>query len=413
MKTKNIPIILIIACLFYTSCKKSNTEVVNKVSFTKSQEAILNSSNQFGFNLFKDLSASGPNDENLFISPLSISFALTMTYNGAASQTATDMQTTLGYGDMSKATINQSCKELMQTILTIDPKVAMEIANSIWYRNTFAVKDSFLTLNKTFFDAEVKPADFSNPQTVGLINNWVNLKTHEKISSVITEIPSDAIMYLINAIYFKGNWKYKFETKNTEKASFTLADGSTYQTDFMNMKEKFKYVKNNLISAIELPYGNGGFSMIVLLPNDGKTYADVISNLTMDNWTQWNSQMDSANVFVKLPKFKFKYEKTLNQNLTDLGMGVAFDSNSANFSGISEAAQLFISFVLHKSFVDVNEEGTEAAAVTVVGIITTSIDPSQPTYQYFDVNKPFVFAIKENTTNSILFMGLVKKPVVE
>ena len=204
MKTKNISIILVIACLFYASCKKSNTEVVNKVSFTKSQEAILNSSNKFGFNLFKDLSASRPNDENLFISPLSISFALTMTYNGAASQTAIDMQTTLGYGDMSKATINQSCKELMQTILHIDPKVAMEIANSIWYRNTFAVKDSFLTLNKTYFDAEVKPADFTNPQTVDLINNWVNVKTHEKINSVITEIPSDAIMYLINAIYFKA-----------------------------------------------------------------------------------------------------------------------------------------------------------------------------------------------------------------
>jgi serine protease inhibitor len=149
------------------------------------------------------------------------------------------------------------------------------------------------------------------------------------------------------------------------------------------------------------------------LPNDGKTYTDIISNLTLDNWTQWNSQMDSANVFVKLPKFKFKYEKTLNQNLTDLGMGIAFDSNRANFSAISEAAQLYISFVLHKSFVDVNEEGTEAAAVTVVGIITTGYTGDEPMYQIFDVNKPFVFAIKENTTNSILFMGLVKKPVVE
>jgi serpin B len=379
---------------------------------TKTQKDVLNASNQFGFNLFKDMAATGAADENLFISPLSISFALTMTYNGAANQTAADMQKTLDYGNMSTETINQSCKELMQTITTLDPNVAMEIANSIWYRNTFPVKDTFLTINRTYFDAEVEPADFTNPQTTDIINNWVATKTHDKITSVIDGIPSEAIMYLINAIYFKGTWKYRFETKNTIEAPFYLTDGNTYQTDFMNLKDKFRYMKNDLFSAVELPYGNGGFSMLVLLPNEGKTYTDVVSNLTSDNWAQWNSNLDTATVFVKLPKFKFSYEKKLNQNLTNLGMGIAFDQDNADFSGINETAQLYISFVLHKSFVDVNEEGTEAAAVTVVGIFTTS-SPDGPGYKDFNVNKPFVFAIKENTSNSILFMGLVKKPVVE
>ena len=411
MKTTNSLILILALCIIYPSCKKNNPEVITRAPFTKSQEAILNSSNQFGFNLFKDLAPGIADDKNLFISPLSISLALTMTYNGAASQTATDMQRTLGYGDQTKQTINESCRDLVHIILNLDPKVAMEIANSIWYRNTFPVKGDFLTMNKTYFDADVKPADFTNPETVDLINNWVSDKTHEKINSVISEISDETVMYLINAIYFKGSWTYKFETKNTAKSTFYLASGNTLRADFMNMKEKFRYMKNDLLSALELPYANGSFSMMILLPNEGKTYHDVIASLTSDNWAQWISKLDSTNVFVQLPKFKFSYENELSGNLENLGMGIAFSDN-ADFTGISDAARLHVSFVLHKSFVDVNEDGTEAAAVTVVGIIYTAY-PGGPTYQDFNVNKPFVFAIKENTTNSILFMGLVKKPVVE
>jgi len=322
------------------------------------------------------------------------------------------MQNTLAYAGMDKAAINQSCKDLTQILLNVDPKVAMQITNSIWYRNTFPIKDTFLSLNHTYFDAEVRASDFSNPQTVDVINGWVADKTNDKITSVIDQIDPYAIMYLINAIYFKGTWKYRFETKNTIKSPFNLASGSAIQTDFMNQKGTFRYFKNSISSMAELPYGNGGFSMVILLPNDGKTYTDVISNLTSDTWAQWNSQMDSTNLYVKLPKFKFAYEKKLNQDLTDLGMGIAFDPDHADFTGINSAGQLYISFVLHKSFVDVNEDGTEAAAVTVVGIFTTAY-PGEPEYQEFNVNKPFIFAIKENTTNSILFMGLVKKPVVE
>jgi serpin B len=335
-----------------------------------------------------------------------------MTYNGAVNQTAIDMQKTLGYGDLPKETINQSCKELMQIILNLDPKVNMEIANSIWYRNTFSIKEDFLTLNKTYFDADVKPSNFADPQTVNLINGWVSTKTHEKIKSVITEIPDAAIMYLINAIYFKGAWTYRFETKNTIKGPFHLTSGGTYEADFMNVKDKFRYMKNDLLSAVELPYGNKEFSMLILLPNEGKTYNDVISGLTVTNWAQWNNSLDTTKVFVKLPKFKFSYGNDISDNLKSLGMSSAFDPEVANFTGISDAAQLYISFVLHKSFVEVNEEGTEAAAVTVVGVYTTGF-PGAPDYQMFEANKPFVFAIKENTTNSILFMGLVKKPVVE
>lgn len=407
-------LLLIIATGFLaaSSCTKEKPEVKTQVSFTKSQKEVLNSCNQFGINLFRNMTTTVGHDQNLFISPLSVSLALTMAYNGAASQTALDMQHTLAYADLSKADINQSCKDLMHTILNIDPQVNMEIANSIWYRNNFTVRDTFINLNHTYFDAEVRASDFTNPGTVDAINNWVATKTHNKITSVITDIPSDAIMYLINALYFKGDWKFRFETKNTIKSPFNPEGGGAYQTDFMNQKGTFRYLRNDLLSAIELPYGNGGFSMVILLPNEGKTCSDVISNLTSDNWNSWNNKLDSTNVSVKLPKFKIKYEKKLNQDLTDLGMGIAFEANHADFSGINNAARLYISFVLHKSFVDVNEEGTEAAAVTVVGIFTTAY-PGEPTYEEFNANRPFVFIIKENTTNSMLFMGLVNKPAVE
>lgn len=412
MKASMVVVMVFIAMSLLFSCKKDSPGKVQKVVFTKTQVEVLNSSNQFGFNLLRDLSDSGRTTNNLFISPLSISMALTMTYNGAVGQTALDMQQTLGYGSLPKATINESSKELMNNILNLDPNVTMDIANSIWYKNTFTVNQDFLNLNKTYFNAEVYPTDFSNPQTVSLINSWVSSATNGTITSVITEIPANLVMYLINAIYFKGDWKYRFETKNTAQATFYPTNGNSFQTDFMNMKQTFRYMKNDLFSAVELPYGNGGFSMMILLPDQGKSCQDIISNLTPDHWAQWNQQLDSTEVLVNLPKFRFSYGKELSSNLKNLGMGIAFDSQQADFSGISTSAHLCISFVLHKGYVNVDEDGTEAAAVTVVGIITTATSTG-PDYEVFNANKPFVFAIKENTTNSVIFIGLVMKPVVE
>jgi len=397
-----------------TSCKHETPKIDKKtfIDLTLTQEKILSASNSFGLDLFQDLVDSAKASENIFISPLSVSLALTMTYNGAASQTAIDMQKTLGYEGMSTSDINQSSKDLINSILNLDSKVVFEIANSIWYRNTFPIKSNFLSINKDYFNAEVQPADFNSQETVSLMNSWASNKTHDKINQIITQIDPMAVMYLMNAIYFKGNWKYRFETKNTTKEPFHLTDGNTFSTDFMVQQDTFRYLSNNLLTAVELPYGDGGFSMVIMLPQTGKTYKDLMQNLKAGNWSKWNNQMNSANIQIHLPKFKFKYEKLLNKNLTRLGMGIAFDDKRADFSGISNASQLFISMVFHKSFVEVNEEGTEAAAVTIVGISYTSIG-NPPSYKIINVNKPFLFAIKENTANSLLFVGLVQKPVVE
>jgi serine protease inhibitor len=407
MNTLRNFLIINILLFLLGSCKKEGSGLNDtNAYFTGNQEKILKSSNSFGLKIFRDIIDSS-GDDNVFISPLSVSLALTMAYDGASGQTATDIQNTLGFEGMSKEEINSSCKELINTIVNLDSKVLMEIANSIWYRNTFIVKKDFENINKNYFNAEVKPADFNNPSTIDLINGWVSNTTHERIKTVINSIDGNMLMYLINAIYFKGTWKYKFETKNTLKEPFYLFDCQSYNVDFMVQQDTFKYMSNDLLTAVELPYGDGKFSMVILLPGEQKNHLDVIQNLDADHWREWTEALERQVVQVHLPKFKFSYEKQLNENLTNLGMGIAFN-DQADFSNISETTDLCISFVLHKSFVEVNEEGTEAAAITVVGIVGTSIGEH---YKILYINKPFVFAIKENVNNNILFLGLFKKPV--
>jgi serine protease inhibitor len=415
MKAKIFLLIAVVSSWMVISCKKDSSAdpVKTVVSLTPAQKSVFTSSNKFGLTLFKNLASEVPADSNLFISPLSVSLALTMTCNGAASQTETSIQTTLGFAGMSKSEINQACKDLVRILENCDPNVSMGIANSIWYRNTFTVRDSFLTINQNYFNAEVKAADFDNPQTVTLINNWVNAKTNGKINSIITApVPSNLVMYLINAIYFKGFWKYAFDQTNTSKADFTLSDGTVYSTDFMVQKDTISYYENDLFTSVALPYGNGNFSMVVLVPKEGKNYRSILDNLDESSWNSWNAGLQNVtNVQVYLPKFTFGYGSKLNDVLSSMGMSVAFDPNNADFSGIDGAHDLFISEVKHKAWVEVNEKGTEAAAVTSVSVIATTVGPGEGPID-FRANKPFIFAIKENTTNNILFIGLMQKPVI-
>jgi serpin B len=412
MKCK-ITFLLIVTIILVNSCKKEgvgNNNSSEKI-FTISQAKVLQSSNKFGIKLFSDLADNYPNTKNLFISPLSVYLALTMTYNGAANTTALEMQNTLGYSGMVNEEINQSCKDLVDVLLNIDPKITLEIANSIWYRNTFTVKQVFIDINRHYFNAEVKASDFYDPATVIQINNWVKTKTHDKIEKVIDNIPSNAVMYLINAIYFKGIWKYKFDSENTVEGPFNTPNSGSVLVNFMNQKARFKYMDNDLLSAIELPYGNSGLSMVVLLPVQDKTIPNVIQNFSQDNWTEWCNNMDSTEVTVRLPKFKFAYDSTINESLKTLGMPTAF-TPMADFSNINSDESLCISKVLHKSFIEVNEEGSEAAAVTVVGIVTTAF-PGENKDKNFVANKPFIFVIKENTTQTILFAGIVNNPNIQ
>jgi len=346
------------------------------------------------------------------ISPLSVSLALAMTYNGADGDTKEAMEKTLELNGLTVDEINENYKILIDALASVDPKVLMNIANSIWYEQIFEVEQDFINVNQNYFYAEVSPLDFTNPDAVTTINNWVADKTNDKITEIINEIPPLAVMYLINAIYFKGIWKYEFDESDTEEKSFYLSDGTTKDVPMMVQEASFNFFSNDIMQAVEMPYGAGNYSMIILLPQYSKTPDDIIGQLTNENWNSWLSEFyEAEKVQIHLPKFKFEYKNLLNDELINMDMGIAF-SGSADFSKINPFEQLFISRVIHKSFIEVNEEGTEAAAVTAVEISLTSSGGGEGAI-FFHVNQPFIFAIKEKYTNTIVFMGRVMEPKYE
>jgi len=403
-------ILLLLFGLFMVSCEKQENikDEPKKITVSKTTEQVIAADNLFGIELFQRVLANDTAD-NIFISPTSVALALAMTYNGADGDTKSAMQETLRKQGLTPEELNQSYNALIDALVSVDPKVLLEIANSIWYRNDVEVLSEFIGVNQTYYDAEVNSLVF-NDQAKDIINGWVADKTHDKIKEVLDFIPPDAIMYLINAIYFKGIWRSEFDKEKTSELPFYLPEGTPVQVPTMQQQDTFRYVKNDLLSAVELPYGHGNFSMVILLPNEGKTAGDIVSSLTIDNWNAWMQGLSEKDVVIHLPRLKFEYEKLLNQDLADMGMGIAF-SGAADFSKIDSTRDLCISRVIHKTFVEVNEEGTEAAAVTVVEIRETSYPGPQEQPVYFYVDRPFVFIIKERDTGAMLFVGRVNNPL--
>jgi len=397
--------------LMISSCEKNNVELPTEpvaLSLPEKTARIIESDNTFGFNIFRQ-TIENDDAANIFVSPTSIAMALAMTYNGAEGETKQAFETALSKQGLTRDEINQSYKALIEALKSVDPRVLLEIANSIWYRDGFTVLPEFIDLNTDYYNAEVRSLDFAAPGAPSDINAWVKDKTHGLIEKVLDDISPDVMMYLINAIYFKGMWKYEFDEMKTTDGPFYLNSGSTVENEFMNQKMTLPYLSNDVFSMTELPYGQGNYSMVVLLPHDGFTTADIVEQLSSENWNQWMSSLNVRELNVSLPKLKFSYKNLLNNELTDLGLGIAF-SDMADFSGINGTGGLRISRVIHKSFVEINEKGTEAAAVTVVEIELTSMPP-QPVS--FMVNKPYIFALRETTTGAILFLGLVQNPTVE
>lgn len=382
------------------------------MNLTKKSLELIESDNNFGLDFFQKV-ATDNTSENIMVSPLSVALALGMTYNGAEGSTREAMKETLKLGGMTDEEINTSYKSIIDQLLKLDPKVILNIANSIWYKLDFPVQNDFIQLNKNYYYAEVNELDFYAPDARDIINEWVNEKTKGLIPAIIDNIPPEAVMYLINAIYFKGIWMYEFNPEDTREQDFHTEDGITQKVDMMQLEGDLLYTGNDLFDAISLPYGDGQFNMLIMLPKAGNTTGDIVAELNNANWNTWLNSLGKQKVVVRLPKFKFEFFRLLNDDLTNMGMGVAFDPYNADFRGINPDGELFISRVLHKTFIEVNEEGTEAAAVTAVEIGNTSYDPNEPTVIYFTADHPFLFAIRENSSGTILFMGRVNLPEFE
>jgi serpin B len=370
---------------------------------TTLEKGVVSSDNSFGLKLFVRINSAQQN-KNVFISPFSVSMALGMALNGAHGGTLDSMKKALEHSDFTTQEINESYKSISSLLISLDPNVAFSIANSVWSRSTFEVLPAFLDNCRTYFDAEVASLDFSSPAALQTINGWVNSNTNGKIPTILDEIPPDAVLYLINAIYFKGTWTYQFDPAKTTDETFTSSTGSTSSCRMMTQKARYAYGATAEAQIIDLPYGNGSFSMTVILPKSGTSIDQFVADLTPQQWGTLVSNLDSTEVDLFMPKLKMEYERTLNDDLTAMGMGIAF-SEYADFSGISHTPVL-ITEVLHKTFVEVNEEGTEAAAVTSVGFGTVSV-PSTPTMR---IDHSFVFAIREHATGTILFIGKIVFP---
>lgn len=409
MKTLLLPLLLLFFA--FVSCERTENDELEEIPNLPEKSAeLIESDNSFGLDLFSRVAGEAEKNKNTTVSPLSVSLALAMTYNGARGETKTEMGKAMKLLGLTPEQINNSHKALVEALQSSDPEVVLEIANAIYYHQGFTVLPDFISVNQNFYNAEVKDLDFGNTaEALKTINGWVAQKTHNKIPTIIDKIDPLLRMVLLNAIYFNGIWKNKFGERDTHNYPFYFADGTQKDVSTMKLETSLEYTSNELFSAVNLPYGNGQFQMTVLLPNEGKTTKNVISELNMDNWRKWMKSFKTENsVVVNMPHFKFSWELKLNEILQKMGMKQAFIGEVANFSGISGSKDLFVGSVIHKTYIDVNENGTEAAAVTAVLMLTGTAGPDPR--KYFTVNHPFLFAITEKTTGAILFIGEVTNP---
>ncbi|HYF02998.1 MAG TPA: serpin family protein [Patescibacteria group bacterium] len=388
-----------------TGCSGTSEPEAPPRALTTSELAVSTSAGTFGLELLKKLNNDEANrNTNMFISPLSIHMALGMALNGARGETHTEMTRSLGFSAMSQQEINSSAKSLKDLLTSMDRRVTLSIANSIWTREGFPVEQEFSDLNKRYYDAESASLDFLKGESSDIINSWVKGKTSGKIDGIVPKpLSPDAVMYLINAVYFKAPWKNRFKTEDTRDDMFMLADGSKAPCRMMTLTgSRFKMYSTMEVEALDLPYGNGRFGMTIILPRQG-TLNECIDGLPA-LWPQITERLHERDVDVQIPKFTITYSQTLNPFLKMMGIQKAFIPDEADFAGISKGGGLYISNVAHKTFVTVNEEGTEAAAATSVEI--GPVSAPKP----FRADRPFVFVIRDYHSNTILFTGKVMKP---
>jgi serpin B len=395
------------------SCDKTKDEPIPgdpvQIDLTLKQKEVIDSANRFAFDLFVPIIAENKGAENIMISPFSITSALSMTLNGAAGETFEAMKSGLRYDSETIEEINDTYLKLMKDMVPVDPRVVMEIANSVWVEKKFTAKQEFIDALVKWYLAEVKSIDITDPGAVDKVNTWIEDKTHDKIKDMLASLPDNLAMLLVNAVYFNGKWRHQFDKNDTQNRPFYVSPGSPAQVPMMYQKQNFAVIGINEATLIELPYGQGNYSMVVLLPDEGVLLQEAALTLTPENWSEWMQRLSDATMEVELylPKFKYEYKRNLNDDLARLGMGIAFDPFNADFSNINDLLQLYITDVIHQTFIETNEEGTEAAAATVVIIGVTSMPPPTPV---ININRPFLYFIREATTGTIVFMGQVVDP---
>jgi len=379
---------------------------------TASEALLVQADNSFGLKLFREIQ-DGDSGENVFIAPLSVSMALGMAYNGADGATKDAMQEVLELQGLDLLQVNESYRDLIELLRGLDQAVEFRIANSIWYDEAYEFQQDFLSVNREYFDAEVAGLDFADPGSASTINDWVAEGTNGRIEEIVdSPMSPELVMFLINAIYFKGDWANPFDEELTREGTFFLADGSEKPVEMMSYAKPdtvLAYLdQNEGVQVLDMKYGGKAYSMTIVLPQQPGDIGPLVAGLDSERWQRWLDGLEEMQAQVSMPKFTLEYELELNDALEALGMGVAFDPFSADFTKIYSGPQrAYLSKVKHKTFLDVNEEGTEAAAATSVEIGVTSMPPM------IVVDRPFLLAIREKFSGTILFLGVMVDPLAE
>lgn len=369
---------------------------------SNAEVATIAANNEFAFDLLGRIVAANPED-NTFISPLSVSMALGMVMNGAHGPTRDAMATTLGFGTLPQADINDGYRSLIALLRGLDRQVEFTIANSVWAALGYPVRQSFLDDARQYFDAEARTLDFASATALGTINDWVRQKTAGRIPTILDRIQRDEILFAINAIYFKGLWREQFRPSETAQGPFTAADGSVRNVPFMARNVDTPYYEGTDFQAVDLWYGAGAHTMTVLVPTGTTTATALVERLDRAAFARITDGMSTIRVDLRMPKLRLEYKRSMADDLKALGMGIAF-SAEADLSGIGPQRP-YISRVEHKTFVEVNEEGTEAAAATAVGVGIVSA----PRTAVVRVDRPFVVVLRERLSGTIVFVGRINE----
>jgi len=418
MKSKikqGLIITFISSLVILISCEKNVTDDQPGdpvIIFTEEyQKQVIDSANRFAFDLFKPVIADAKGTENIMISPFSITCALSLTLNGAEGETFEAMRKALRLEDKTLQQINETYLKLMTEMVPVDQRVILEIANSVWVEKRLTVKEPFMTALETWYKAEARNIDVTDPDAVDIVNAWIAEKTHDKITDMLDYLDPDLAMLLINAIYFNGKWRYQFDEDDTSEEPFYVTPTSPRNVPMMHQTENLKAAKPDDVTIVEIPYGQGNYTMVVVLPDENVTTDEVANALTPDVWQDWIEMLadNTREVELSMPRFKYKYKRLLNNDLIDMGMGVAF-SDWADFNNISEQ-ELKISRVIHQTFIETNEEGTEAAAATVVEIVF-KVSEIPPVPIKVRIDHPFLYFIRETSTGTVLFTGRVSDPTI-
>ncbi|HOS79832.1 MAG TPA: serpin family protein [Anaerolineae bacterium] len=373
-----------------------------------SVETVVQGNTQFAFALYQKFRAE---KGNLFFSPYSISTALAMTYAGARGNTAVQMAQALHFL-LEQEQLHPAFASLEDRLSNIGRKgqIQLKVANALWPQVGYPFLEEFLALTKQYYGVLITAVDYADTETArGIINAWVEEKTEKKIQELIPPRILDAWtrLVLVNAVYFKGNWASQFNQGRTSDAPFWVTPDESVQVPMMTQEHEFRYGESDGLQILELPYAGDDLSMVVLLPREIDGLAKLEGSLTVENLGIWTRNLWKAEVRVFLPRFEITFPFRLDDTLKSMGMVDAFGDN-ADFSGMDGRKWLYIAAVLHKAFVAVNEEGTEAAAATAVVMKGRSLTPPPPVFR---ADHPFVFLIRENGTGSILFLGRVVNPV--